>query len=235
RTTVLIPTLRQSLVALLKRAPRADGWCRTRWSCATLATTLQAKRGITVSAETMRRWVHEVGWVWKRAKLVAKDDDPQRVERLARLRFVYEQLPRWEALVFADELDIHLLPKVGYAWMPQGTQVEVMTPGTNAKHDLVGALDPATGALHHCVGPRNTNGLFRDLLQTLEVAYPAAHNQRISVVVDNDQIHKAKAVQEWLAKHPRVRLLLLPTYCPRANPIERAFGDVHDLCTRNHT
>jgi transposase len=34
---------------------------------------------------------------------------------------------------------------------------------------------------------------------------------------------------------PRVELLFLPTYCPRANPIERAFGDVHDLCTRNHT
>jgi transposase len=29
-------------------------------------------------------------------------------------------------------------------------------------------------------------------------------------------------------------LLWLPTYCPRANPIERAFGDVHDCCTRNH-
>jgi hypothetical protein len=29
-------------------------------------------------------------------------------------------------------------------------------------------------------------------------------------------------------------LLFLPTYCPRANPIERAFGDVHDCCTRNH-
>ena len=26
----------------------------------------------------------------------------------------------------------------------------------------------------------------------------------------------------------------MPTYCPRANPIERAFGDVHDYCTRNH-
>ena len=22
--------------------------------------------------------------------------------------------------------------------------------------------------------------------------------------------------------------------CPRAHPIERAFGDVHDCCTRNH-
>jgi hypothetical protein len=27
---------------------------------------------------------------------------------------------------------------------------------------------------------------------------------------------------------------LLPTYCPRANPLERAFGDVHDCCTRHH-
>jgi putative transposase len=235
RTTVLVPTLRRSLLALLKAPPRAYGWCRTRWSCATLAATLQAKRGLTVSAETMRRWVHEVGWVWKRAKLIAKDGDPHRVERLARIRFGYEQLQASEAMVFADELDIHLLPKVGYAWMPQGTQVEVMTPGTNEKHYLAGALDLTTGTLHHCLGPRKTNGLFRDLLHTLEVAYPTAQYQRIYVVVDNYKIHKAKAVEEWLAKHPRIRLLFLPTYCPRANPIERAFGDVHDLCTRNHT
>jgi putative transposase len=235
RTTVLVPTLRRSLVALLKASPRASGWCRTRWSCATLALTLQTTRGLRVSAETMRRWVHEVGWVWKRAKLVAKDDDPHRIERLARIRYHVEQLKFFEALVFADELDIHLLPKVGCAWMPKGTQVEVMTPGQNQKHYLAGALDVATGTVHHCVGPRKTNALFRDLLQTLEAAYPAAQYQRIYVVVDNYKIHKAKAVQEWLAKHPRVRLLFLPTYCPRANPIERAFGDVHDLCTRNHT
>ena len=54
------------------------------------------------------------------------------------------------------------------------------------------------------------------------------------MVVDNYKIHKAKAVEQWLAAHPRVTLLWLPTYCPRANPIERAFGDVHDCCTRNH-
>jgi len=81
RTTVLLPTLRRSLLALLKTVPQTYGWCRTRWSCATLALTLHAKRGLTVSAETMRRWLHEVGWVWKRAKLAAKDDDPHRIER----------------------------------------------------------------------------------------------------------------------------------------------------------
>jgi putative transposase len=234
RTTVLLPMLRRSLLALLKTSPRASGWCRTRWSCATLTLTLQAKRGITFSAETMRRWLHEVGWVWKRAKLVAKDDDPHRVERLARIRWVLEQLKFGEALVFADELDIHLLPKVGCAWMPKGTQLEVMTPGQNHKHYLAGALDLTTGILHHCLGPRKTNALFRDLLTHLGACYPADQYTRLYVVVDNYKIHKAKAVEQWLATHPRVTLLFLPTYCPRANPIERAFGDVHDCCTRNH-
>jgi transposase len=234
RTTVLVPTLRRSLLALLKAPPRAYSWCRTRWSCATLALTLQAKREITISAETMRRWLHEMGWVWKRAKLVAKDDDPQRIDRLARIRSVCEQLKRDEAMVFADELDIHLLPKVGCAWMPKGTQVEVMTPGQNEKRYLAGALEPTTGRLHYCLGARKTHVLFRDLLGTLEERYPAERYTRLYVVVDNYKIHKAKAVGQWLDAHPRVTLLWLPTYCPRANPIERAFGDVHDCCTRNH-
>ena len=234
RTTVLTPSLQRSVLALLKAVPQTYGWCRTRWSCATLALTWQTTRGMTVSAETMRRWLHALGWGWKRAKLVAKDDDPHRVARLARIRWVFEQLTSGEAMVFADELDIHLLPKVGCAWMPKGSQLEVMTPGQNQKHYLAGALDLATGTLRHCLGARKTNVLFRDLLELLETSYPAERYTRVYVVVDNYKIHKAKAVQQWLAAHPRVRLLFLPTYCPRANPIERAFGDVHDGCTRHH-
>jgi DDE superfamily endonuclease len=53
-------------------------------------------------------------------------------------------------------------------------------------------------------------------------------------VTTNYKIHTAKAVEQWLAAHPRFTLLFLPTYCPRANPIERVCGDVHDCCTRNH-
>jgi putative transposase len=176
-----------------------------------------------------------MSWVWKRAKLVAKDDDPHRVERLARIRFHHDHLQAHEVMVFADELDIHLLPKVGAAWMPQGTQAEIMTPEQNEKHYLAGALHLATGRMLYCLGPRKNNGLFRDLLTLLDATYPARQVTRLYVVVDNYCIHKAKAVEQWLASHPRFVLLWLPTYCPRANPIERAFGDVHDKCTRNHT
>jgi transposase len=179
RMTVLIPWLMRTLRTILKAAPRTYGWCRTRWSCATLAATLKAKHGIEVSAETVRRWLHELGWVGKRAKLGAKDDDPHRIERLARMRFHAENLPAYEVMVFADELAMHLLPKVGAAWMPQGTQEAIRTPGTNEKHSLAGALHLATGKMLYCRGPRKNNGLFRDLLTLLDNAYPASGVTRL--------------------------------------------------------
>jgi transposase len=234
RRTVLSPALKRSMLAILQAVPRGCGWCRTRWSCATIALELQARRGLAVSGETVRRWLHKLDWEWKRAKLVAKDDDPQRVEKLARIRLAFEQLRAGAALFFADELDISLLPKVGYQWMPKGVQVEVLTPGTNEKRYLAGALDITTGTISPCVWYSKVTGLFLDLLQTLDRAYPAAAFSRLTVVADNAKIHHAGEVEKWLAAHPRFELLYLPTYCPRANPLERAFGDVHDKCTRNH-
>ena len=35
--SALAPSLRRSLLALLAKSPAAYGWCRTRWSGATLA------------------------------------------------------------------------------------------------------------------------------------------------------------------------------------------------------
>jgi len=134
-------------------------------------------------------------------------------------------------MVFADALASHLLPQGGAAWIPQGTQAEVMTPGQYEQHALAGALHlalVAPGKLLDCLGPRKNHGLFRDLLTVLDTTSPAPRVTRISVVVDHSCIDKAQAVEQRLASHPRFPLLRLPTDCPRANPMERAFGDVHD-------
>ncbi len=61
----------------------------------------------------MRRWLHALGWVWKRAKLAAQDNDPERTAKLARIRLLWERLQSRQALLFADELDIQLLPPSG--------------------------------------------------------------------------------------------------------------------------
>jgi len=187
---------------------------------------------VKVSRETIRRWLHEQGYVWKRARHVARDDDPERVTKLARIRHLVEHLRPSEVLLFIDELDIHLLPKIGYEWMLKGTQTKVMTPGTNKKQYLAGALDYLTGKIVHVVGERKNRWLVIDLLRRVDRQFPTA--TKIYLVADNYLIHKAKAVEEWLKHHPRFEIVWLPSYCPKANPIERAFGDVHDKCTRNH-
>ena len=151
------------------------------------------------------------------------------------LRSLAGALARPSLLLFPPHPELLLLAKVGYQWMPRGTQVEVLTPGTNEKRYLAGALDITTGTMTHCVWYRKTTGLFLDLLDTLDRTHPAPLFLHLTVVADNAKIHHARAVEKWLATHPRFELLYLPTYCPRANPIERAFGDVHDKCTRNHT
>ena len=227
-----LPSLQRSLLYILKCVPHKFGWCRTRWSCATLATELQARRGAAVSPEKIRCLLHRLGYVWKRARHVAKDDDPERVIRLARIRHIVEHLCPSEALFFIDELDIHLLPKIGYEWMLKGTQTEVMTPGTNQKQYLAGALNYLSGKITHVVAERKNRFLVIELLSALDRQFPAA--TKFYLVADNYRIHKAKAVEEWLKVHPRFEIVWLPSYCPRANPIERAFGDVHDKCTRNH-
>lgn len=202
--------------------------------CATLSLQLSVQRGYAVSRETVRRTLHHLGYTWKRARHAARDDDPERAFKLARIRYLVETLPKNAALFFADELDIHLLAKIGYEWMLKGTQTAVETPGKNEKNYLAGALNGLTGKLLSVIGEKKNRFLFIRLLEAIERACPAAKFAKVYVVVDNYRIHKAKAVVEWRARHPRFELVWLPSYCPRANPIERAFGDVHDKCTRNH-
>jgi len=222
----------RSLLALVKRAPSAYGWCRTRWSCQTLSLELKARRDYRVSREAIRRTLHSLGYAWKRARHVARDDDPERVTKLARIRNIAEHLRSSEVLLFMDELDIHLLPKIGYEWMLKATQSEIMTPGQNQKRYLAGALNYATGKITHVLAERKNRFLVIDLLRALDRKFATA--SKIYLVADNYRIHKAKAVEEWLTNHPRFEFVWLPSYCPKANPIERAFGDVHDKCTRNH-
>lgn len=99
----------RKLRSLIKLSPRVFGWCRVRWSCAALAVTLAVLTQVEVSRETVRLELKVAGYVWKRAKLKARDSDPERAKRLARIRLLIEQ---------------------------KGAQIEVPTPGKNQKHYL---------------------------------------------------------------------------------------------------
>jgi transposase len=139
-----------------------------------------------------------------------------------------------EVVVYEDEVDIHLNPKIGLDWMNRGQQKEVLTPGKNEKRYLAGALNAATGRLTCVEGACKNSALVVALLRALAEDYPRA--RRIHVILDNYRIHDSKITQRGLAAHEgRIVFHFLPTYSPNDNKIERQWQDLHAEVTRNHT
>lgn len=156
-----------------------------------------------------------------------------RRRKLAQLRRLETRATSDEPVLYSDEVDIHLNPKIGRDWMLCGHQRRVITPGKNQKFYLAGALDVLTGELHTTGAERKNAELFCELLRLLAAKYSRA--RRVHIIVDNYGIHSARAAKKTLAElDGRIVLHFLPPYCPDANRIERVWQDLHANVTRNH-
>jgi transposase len=133
---------------------------------------------------------------------------------------------------YADEVDIHLNPKIGPDWMLPGQQKVVVTPGQNVKRYLAGALDTRSGQLLWVADRHKRSGLFIDLVRHVVRRIPNA--RCIHLIVDNYSIHSSRQTRLALAELPQVRLHFLPPYSPDFNPIEREWRLLHAEVTRNH-
>jgi putative transposase len=219
------------------QSPRDFGFFRSRWTCGTVVALLSEDHGVRVSSETVRRYFHEKGLVWRRPRPVLGPKDPQRSQKLRKIRTLLRDLPAQETAVFQDEVDVNTNPKIGSMWMWRGQQAEVVTPGTNTKRYLAGSMNWRTGeVILSKPGASRNADLFLNHLDELRRRYRCYH--RIHVICDNASFHKperCKKVQEYLAQWGhRIVLHFLPTYAPETNPIERVWWHLHEEITRNH-
>lgn len=214
--------------------PLQQGWLRSRWSCLLLTWQLLKERHCALSEETVRRTLHRLGFVWRRARPVPPPRDPeQKQQRLLEILGVFFHLARQEGLFSQDETRLDLNPRVGFAWMRRGKQASLPTPGTNRKVWISGALNWVTGHLHWVVGPRKDSALFLRLLSQLRRTYRC--HQQLHIVLDNDGSHLSRRVQEEVERsRGRICLHWLPPCLPEANPIEPVWWRLHEAITRNH-
>jgi putative transposase len=105
--------------------------------------------------------------------------DPEYERKIQWIQRLSRRLPANETIVFQDELDVHLNPKIGSCWMPRGEQAEVRTPGNNEKKHIAGSIHWRTGPL---------------LLS-------AAGPKRIHVIYDSARFHNCQAVLACLEQH----------------------------------
>jgi len=226
---------RRRVAQLLERTPEHSGWRRPTWTRELLGLQMQQDGWPKVDVSTMGRVLAHLGARLGTPKPIVLCPWPRdaRKQRLAEIRALEAGATVDEPVLYSDEVDVHLNPKIGRDWMLPGQQRRVLTPGKNKKFYLAGALDVRTGALHTTGEPRKGAALFCSLLALLAERYPKA--QRVHLIVDNYGIHSAHATRRQLeALGGRIVLHFLPPYCPDANRIERVWQDLHANVTRNH-
>lgn len=214
--------------------PQDFSYFRSRWSCQTLAELLWWEEGVRRSAETVRRGLRRLGYVWRRPRPAVGPSDPDYAQKLGRIRRLLENLSPREVAVFQDEVDIHLNPKIGSCWMPRGQQAQVTTPGNNQKRHLAGSLNWRTGTLFVSTpSTRRDARLFVNHLDDLRRRLRTYG--KIHVILDNARFHDCRLVRNYLARWGhRIQLHFLPKYAPETNPIERVWWHLHETITRNH-
>jgi len=217
-------------------SPRDHGFDRPTWTLELFVAVLFQQEEVQVSTSTMSRTLARLKIRCKSPKpfVLCPWETRKRSRRLNKIAGLLETVPRDEVILYVDEVDIHLNPKIGLDWMPCGVQKTVLTPGQNKKRYLAGAFNPRSGRLTYVESDRKDSDLFIDQLWTLVLKdYPKA--KRIHIILDNYRIHSSQRTKIALAAlADKVTLHFLPPYCPDHNKIERTWKDLHANVTRNH-
>lgn len=158
---------------------------------------------------------------WRRPRLIAKGN-PDHDTICADIRTRIAALPPGSVVLAEDETHLDLLARVRACWMPTGLRHRILTPGSNIRRTVHGAINLVTGTWHHHVSVRNVSVVFCYFLQQLLDAYPDA--PVVAVLCDNGTTHHSGITKRWLTKHPRLLLIEGAKYSPQDNPVERIWA-----------
>jgi transposase len=227
--------LEEALIQAIGKTPQDFGYMRSTWTRELLVRVLGAMTGVQISQRTVDRIFKRLKIRWGRPRPIVKSR-VSRIERARRekeIKKILRTIRPYEVVVYEDEVDIHLNPKIGPDWMLSGNQKKVLTPGKNQKNFIAGALNARTGQLTWVQGDRKNSVLFIELLGELRRTYRSA--RRIHIILDNYIIHSSKRTQMALEAFGTVFVLhFLPPYTPELNEIEKVWKQLHANVTRNH-
>lgn len=225
--------VRECLVSYVGGVPRDYGWQRSTWTLELLALQLEEDTEVRLSPSHIGKVLREEKCRRGRPCPALRIPIRGRRKTLEDIgRLVDVATPDAEVL-YVDEADVELNPRIGWTYMKRGEQQLVLTPGQNVKYYIAGALNARTGRVVYSHGPKKNSKLFIDLLHVLRHAY--RRTRVIHVVLDNYIIHKSWQTQTALdSMAGRIQLHFLPPYSPNHNRIERLWKQLHDNVTRNH-
>ena len=134
-----------------------------------------------------------------------------------------------ETVVWADEVGISMKPVIGNTWATRGNTPTIFAKTNWEKLSVIGGITSQGQFFQQThEGSIKAPGFISFLTHLLR------HIEgKLTVVVDNAKIHRAKIVMEFVAKHERLTITHLPPYSPELNPIELVWAYVKRHCLAN--
>ena len=213
---------------VIRRVQQQPGDGSTHWSCRKLASEL------ALSKSTVQRILAQAQLKPHRLERYMASNDPDFESKAADIIGLYLHPPQHAAVFCLDE-------KTAIQALDRLDPVLPLSPGRAERHgfeyyrhgtlSLYAALDVKTGKVEGKTAKRHTSAEFIAFLNQLLSKTRWA--KAIHIVLDNLSAHKTKAVEEFLAQHPKVRFHFTPTYSSWLNQVELWFAKIQrDVISR---
>ena len=198
------------------------------------------KQKIDISRETLRKYLKQLGARYVKAVIVFPEADTEKQKEFAK-KFFEENKAGSAIILFQDEMSAWCSARKGYGWTLE-KRLEVKAPQRNRQRlNCFGAVCPKNGEIIQMTSKESKTPAFIRFLNKIDKKY---HNKKVVLYLDNLPVHKARKVNEFVGRHPNIRLEFMPPYSPDLNPQEqwwnyerkkllnnRNFRSTHQLAT----
>lgn len=232
RPTKVDEAVEESIEEAMSEPPTEQGYNFTYWTTPLLTEHVQETVDKSFCEETIRNALHELGFRWRRPRWAATREDPQKEEIMWAIWGEIRDASEDTLILVQDETTFKWLPPLRAMWMRQGEQVRIPTPPTNDSITLYGAIELDSGDTFCTFHEKGRSDYTIVYLEQLLENYP---QQQILLIWDQATYHTSRAVEEWLAEHSRITVMLLPRYAPELNPIEQIWRHLKDQVAANLT
>ena len=179
--------------------------------------------GTGVKTRTLRRWLHRIGFSWRKSRRVPsrsasrrrRDEFKREVGERAR-----QKRAAGRAVFTEDEAPVQMGQNPAYGWRPTGRREQVRASFSRESVRIFGAM--SQDELRIKIVESTNSGTFREFLEEIRRDHPQFY-----MVPDNASYHKSKAVREYVESiGGDVGLEFLPPYTPQLSPVETVWRDL---------
>jgi transposase len=203
------------------------------WTRPAIRELVRVKCGVHLSVRAVGDYCQRWGYTPQKATRRAYEQNPKAVQQ-----WLTREFPNIRARARAEGAELNWSDETGVrsdsvrprGYAPKGHPPLIRIPARRSSLSVLAAITNQ-GAVRFMVyrGALTTRHLITFMQRLIRAA-----GRKVFLILDNLNVHKAKAVRTWVAAHrAEIEVFYLPSYSPERNPSEYFNGDLKGSLARD--